>query len=75
VGGVPELIAHGVDGFLEAVGDIPAMAARVTSLLTDPDLHYRMSKAGRWTASARFCSEKIIPQYESHYKEVIERGR
>jgi glycosyltransferase involved in cell wall biosynthesis len=74
VGGVPELITDGVDGFLEAVGDIPAMAARVTSLLTDEDLHYRMSKAGRWTASARFCSEKIIPQYESHYKEVIERA-
>jgi N-acetyl-alpha-D-glucosaminyl L-malate synthase BshA len=74
VGGVPELITDQVDGFLEAVGDIPAMAARVTSLLTDADLHYRMSKAGRWTASARFCSEKIIPQYENHYKEVIERG-
>jgi hypothetical protein len=50
------------------------MAARVTALLTDADLHYRMSKAGRWTASERFCSEKIIPQYENHYKEVIERG-
>ncbi|MGP8247854.1 MAG: N-acetyl-alpha-D-glucosaminyl L-malate synthase BshA [Bryobacteraceae bacterium] len=74
VGGVPELISHEVDGFLEAVGDIPAMAARVASLLTDADLHYRMSKAGRWTASERFCSEKIIPQYENHYKEVIERG-
>jgi N-acetyl-alpha-D-glucosaminyl L-malate synthase BshA len=74
VGGVPELITHEVDGFLEAVADIPAMAARVASLLTDEDLHYRMSKAGRWTASARFCSEKIIPQYESHYKEVIERA-
>jgi N-acetyl-alpha-D-glucosaminyl L-malate synthase BshA len=74
VGGVPELITHEVDGFLEAVGDIPAMAARVTALLTDADLHYRMSKAGRWTASERFCSEKIIPQYENHYKEVMERG-
>jgi N-acetyl-alpha-D-glucosaminyl L-malate synthase BshA len=74
VGGVPELITDQVDGFLEAVGDIPAMSARVTALLTDADLHYRMSKAGRWTASERFCSEKIIPQYESHYKEVIARG-
>src|SRR5271167_4404242 len=30
VGGVPELITHGVDGFLEAVGDIPRLAARAT---------------------------------------------
>lgn len=74
VGGVPELITDQVDGFLEAVGDIPAMAARVTALLTDADLHYRMSKAGRWAAAERFCSEKIIPVYEKHYKDVIERG-
>jgi N-acetyl-alpha-D-glucosaminyl L-malate synthase BshA len=74
VGGVPELITDTVDGYLETVGDISAMAARVTALLTDPDLHYRMSKAGRWTASERFCAEKIIPQYENHYKEVIDRG-
>ncbi|MEO8372968.1 MAG: N-acetyl-alpha-D-glucosaminyl L-malate synthase BshA, partial [Candidatus Solibacter sp.] len=33
VGGVPELITHGEDGFLEAVGDIDAQAARVLQLL------------------------------------------
>jgi N-acetyl-alpha-D-glucosaminyl L-malate synthase BshA len=71
VGGVPELITHGEDGFLEAVGDIEAQAARVVSLLSDEDLHYRMSKAGRWNAAARFCSEKIIPQYEKLYEEVV----
>ena len=71
VGGVPELITDGEDGFLEAVGDIQAQAARVVSLLTDEDLHYRMRKAGRWNASERFCSEKIIPQYEKYYQDVL----
>jgi len=71
VGGVPELITHGDDGFLEAPGDIAALAARVVSLLTDDDLHYRMSKAGRWTAAERFCSDKIIPQYEQFYEDVV----
>ncbi len=33
VGGVPELVTHGVDGFLEPVGDIAAQAARVVELL------------------------------------------
>ena len=33
VGGVPELITDGEDGFLEAVGDIVGQAARVASLL------------------------------------------
>jgi len=71
VGGVPELITHGEDGYLEAVGDVAAQAARVVRLLTDGDLHYRMRKAGRWNASERFCSDKIIPQYEKYYEDVV----
>jgi len=71
VGGVPELITDGEDGFLEAVGDIPAQAARAVQLLTDDQLHYRMAKAGRWDAAERFCTEKIIPQYERYYEQVL----
>jgi N-acetyl-alpha-D-glucosaminyl L-malate synthase BshA len=75
VGGVPELITDGEDGFLEAVGDIAAQAARVVALLTDEQLHYRMAKTARWNAAERFCSEKIIPQYEQYYEEVLTRSR
>jgi N-acetyl-alpha-D-glucosaminyl L-malate synthase BshA len=71
VGGVPELITDGEDGFLEKPGDIAAQAARVVSLLTDEELHYRMRKAGRWNASERFCTDKIIPMYEKYYADVI----
>ena len=49
-GGVPELITHGVDGFIEAVGDIDAQAARAVQLLTDDRLHERMAAAARQTA-------------------------
>jgi L-malate glycosyltransferase len=72
VGGVPELITDCEDGFLESVGDIEAQSRRVVALLTDEDLHYRMRKAGRWNAAERFCTEKIIPQYEKHYRDVLE---
>jgi L-malate glycosyltransferase len=71
VGGVPELITHGVDGFLEAVGDIPAQASRVAALLSDARLHDNMAQAARKTAVDRFCSSKIIPQYERYYEEVL----
>src|SRR6185503_16399204 len=50
VGGVPELITHGEDGFLENVGDTAGQSARVVELLSDEKLHYRMAKAGRWSA-------------------------
>jgi N-acetyl-alpha-D-glucosaminyl L-malate synthase BshA len=70
VGGLPELVTDGVDGYLEAPGDIAAQAARAVSLLTDEALYRRMSGAARRTAETRFCTSLIIPQYERYYQEV-----
>ena len=69
-GGVPELITHGVDGFIEAVGDLDAQAARATQMLTDDSLHQRMAAAARQTAAGRFSTERIIPLYERYYEEI-----
>jgi N-acetyl-alpha-D-glucosaminyl L-malate synthase BshA len=68
VGGVPELITDGEDGFLEEVGDIPRLAARATQLVTDDALHARMAAAARHTAVNRFSTETLIPQYEAYYR-------
>ncbi len=73
VGGVPELIHHGENGFMEPVGDIPAQAARVVELLTDGGLHQRVTAAGRRRAKEEFSTEEIIPQYERYYEDVISR--
>jgi N-acetyl-alpha-D-glucosaminyl L-malate synthase BshA len=70
-GGLPELIADGLDGCLEPVGDIAAQARRVIELLTDDHLYARFSGAARQTAQARFCSTILIPQYERYYEEVL----
>jgi N-acetyl-alpha-D-glucosaminyl L-malate synthase BshA len=72
VGGVPELITDGENGFLESVGDIPSMAVRVEQLLSDCKLHYRMSMSGRWTATEQFCTDRVIPQYEQYYRDVVQ---
>jgi N-acetyl-alpha-D-glucosaminyl L-malate synthase BshA len=72
VGGVPELVTHGDDGYLEAVGDIPAQANRVVALLSDTRLHEKMAQAARKTAVDRFCTSRIIPQYERYYEEVLQ---
>ena len=73
-GGTPELITHGVDGFLEPVGDIAAQAARVVSLLTDDALYQRMSAAARQAAKERYSAAMIIPQYERYYEDVCARA-
>ena len=71
VGGVPEVITDGEDGFLEQVGDIESQSERVTRLLLDDDYHGRMAKAARKTARKRYCSSLIIPQYEHYYGEIL----
>lgn len=71
-GGVPELITDGVDGFIEAVGDIEAHAARAIELLTERRLHRQMAAAARSTAQNRFSSDLIIPQYERYYGEICD---
>ena len=73
VGGVPELITHAVDGFLEKPGDIAVQSARVIALLSDASLHNTMAQAARHTALTRFCTDRIIPQYEKYYEEILER--
>jgi len=73
VGGIPELITHGVNGFMEPVGDIAAQAARTVELLTDDTLHERIAAAGRSRAMEQFSTEKIIPLYERYYEDVMSR--
>jgi N-acetyl-alpha-D-glucosaminyl L-malate synthase BshA len=70
VGGVPELITTGLDGFVEPVADLEAQSARVIELLTDDALHARMATAARRSAVERFATERIIPQYEQYYRDV-----
>ena len=71
VGGVPELIDHGVTGFLLPVGDVEAMAACGVSLLQDAARLDAMGAAARQTAQDRFCASRIIPLYERYYEQVL----
>ena len=70
VGGVPELITDGVDGFLLPVGDISAQAAKVSELVLGDRLRESVARSARNTAETRFCSSKIIPKYEEYYREI-----
>jgi N-acetyl-alpha-D-glucosaminyl L-malate synthase BshA len=71
VGGVPEVITDGVEGFLVPPRDIPTMAARVLEILTDREQQQRMGGAARRRALTQFCASKIIPLYEKLYERVL----
>ncbi|MGB9073004.1 MAG: N-acetyl-alpha-D-glucosaminyl L-malate synthase BshA [Terriglobales bacterium] len=73
-GGVPEVVEHGVSGFLADVGDIETMAGYAIGLLSDESALREMGKRARAAARAKFCSSKIIPRYENFYRQVLERS-
>ena len=71
VGGLPEVIDHGRNGFLHPPGDFDGMARSAVALLTDPVLHRRVAAAALEKVSSKFCEEKIVPLYEAFYEEVL----
>jgi N-acetyl-alpha-D-glucosaminyl L-malate synthase BshA len=71
VGGLPEVIEHGVSGFLHDPQAIDEMAESAVSLLTDAALHARVSTAGCRRVREEFCVERVVPMYEACYRAVL----
>jgi len=74
VGGVPEVVTHGVDGYLVPVGDVAAAARHAIELLSAPERVREMGQKARANARKRYCSNDIIPRYEAYYRRVLERS-
>lgn len=70
-GGVPEVIDHGVTGYLADVGDVETMSRYAIELLSDESALRAMGKRARATCQARFCTSRIIPLYEDFYRKVL----
>src|SRR5262249_18118876 len=71
VGGLPEVVEEGRCGFLLEVGDVEGMASAAVRILRDGNLRKSMGSAGREIAVSRFANDRVIPQYEKLYEDVI----
>jgi len=74
VGGLPEVIDHGETGYLTHVGDVDEMARCAIEVLSDESRLRAMGRRAREVAQQRFCSSKIIKEYEDFYRLVLERS-
>jgi len=70
-GGIPEVISHGVTGFLADVGDVEAMAGFAVQLLQDEQLHQQFSRASRDRAATMFDTESKVREYEAVYERLV----
>ncbi len=73
VGGLPEVLTDGVEGFLVEPRDISKMAECSLKILANQSYRKEMGKRAREKARLQFCSTKVIPYYEDYYRKVLDR--
>lgn len=71
VGGLPEVITHGEDGYLVDPDNVEEMANRSLEILCTPERNRAMGQQARKNAQKRYCSTKIIPKYEAFYQKMV----
>ena len=71
VGGLPEVVTHGVDGYLVPPRDVDAAAQFALKILSLPDRGREMGRQARINARRRYCSNDVIPRYEAFYQKVL----
>jgi N-acetyl-alpha-D-glucosaminyl L-malate synthase BshA len=72
VGGLPEVVTHGVDGYLVAPRDVAAAGKYAIEILSRADRGREMGKLARVNARKNYCSNDVIPKYEAYYRSVID---
>jgi glycosyltransferase involved in cell wall biosynthesis len=72
VGGVPDVVRDGEDGFLVEAGAIGELAERLERLAADPELRERMGAAGRERVQPRYAVERLIDDVDRLYRSLLE---
>jgi L-malate glycosyltransferase len=70
-GGIPELVQHGITGYLAPIGHTEEMGRYAVELLQDPVRYANFREACLKRARTEFCDERITKQYEEIYYRVL----
>jgi len=75
VGGVPEVIEHGIDGFLVEPEDVATAGRYAIDVLSRSDRGRELGKLARVNAKKKFCANDVIPAYERYYQRILSESR
>jgi colanic acid/amylovoran biosynthesis glycosyltransferase len=71
-GGIPELVADGVSGFLVPERDTDAIATKLLYLIHHPQLWEKMGKAGRARVEEKYDMNKLNDELVAIYQQVMQ---
>ena len=75
VGGVPDVVTDGEDGFLVAPAAVDELVARLAELARDPELRARMGASGRERMRTRYAVDRLIDDTDRLYRDLLaEKG-
>jgi len=72
VGGVPDVIRDGVDGFLVEPGAVGELAERLADLARDPELRARLGEQARAHVVPRYSVERLLDDVDRLYRSLLE---
>ena len=75
VGGIPDMVEHGVNGCLATPHDPEELAQEIAFVLEDPERRARMGAEARKVVEERYAAPVIARQYMALYEEVLEQIR
>lgn len=71
VGGVADMVADGVSGYLHPVGNIATLAEQMTTLLTDDSLRRKMGQAGQQFAIKNYRADNVARRTYEVYSQML----
>lgn len=74
VGGMPEMIIDGENGFLADVGNITEMTHQGIKILSDPKLHKHIQLNSINKIKSKYNPELIVNQYLEYYYEILAKN-
>lgn len=73
MGGMPEIIKDGINGFVVPVRDFETMAAKICQLLEDSKLKRRFGYTGRQMVESQYTKEKVTMDTMAVYNNAIKK--